>query len=146
VIGAGWLSDRLGARSRARITFVGLSCATCALAGLALVPSGGRFLAVSLLTAAAFFNSGPYSYLAGAMALDFGGRKGSAASSGIIDGVGYIGGVIAGIGVARLALTFGWGGAFLALAGITGATALFAVALARVQAQEIPSRPSTSSG
>jgi OPA family glycerol-3-phosphate transporter-like MFS transporter len=131
VLGAGWLSDRLGAASRARITFVGLTCAACTLVVLAL--SRGRIAAVVLLTGTAFFNTGPYSYLAGAMALDFGGRKGSAASSGIIDGVGYIGGALAGLGVARFALSFGWSGAFLALAAVMGATALFAALLSRVQ-------------
>ena len=137
VIGAGWLSDRLGAMSRAWITCVGLALAACSLAGIAFVRVGNHFVvAVSLLSAAAFFNTGPYSYLAGAMALDFGGRKGSAAFSGIIDGIGYIGGAIAGIGVVRVALTFGWSGAFLALAGVTGITALFAAALARLSAKQ----------
>ncbi|HEY2474133.1 MAG TPA: MFS transporter [Candidatus Cybelea sp.] len=137
VLGAGWLSDRLGALSRARIAFVGLALTAGSLLGLALVTSGGPVLAIALLTAAAFFNAGPYSYLAGAMALDFGGRKGAGASSGIIDGVGYIGGAMAGFGVARLAVTLGWGGAFMALAAVTAATALFAAVLVRVQTREV---------
>jgi sugar phosphate permease len=130
VLGAGWLSDRLGATSRAWITFIGLGFAACSLAGLAFVRD--RFVAVALLGSAAFFNSGPYSYLAGAMALDFGGRTGSGTASGIIDGVGYVGGVFAGFGVARVALSFGWGGAFGVLAALTGVTALFGAVLARL--------------
>ena len=69
---------------------------------------------------------GPYSYLGGAFALDFGGKQASAASSGIIDGIGYLGGVLAGDSVARLAMTFGWRGVFATLAAVSAAAALSA--------------------
>ena len=46
----------------------------------------------------AFLLIGPYSYLAGAISLDFGGKRGGATACGIIDGVGYLGGVLAGEG------------------------------------------------
>lgn len=62
----------------------------------------------------------------GAFALDFGGKQASAASSGIIDGVGYLGGVFAGNGVARLAVAFGWRGVFLAFALVSALSALAA--------------------
>jgi OPA family glycerol-3-phosphate transporter-like MFS transporter len=65
-----------------------------------------------------FLVIGPYAYLAGAIALDFGGKHGSATASGIIDGVGYLGGMLAGDTVSRVSLSFGWTGAFLALAGV----------------------------
>ena len=58
---------------------------------------------------------GPYSYLAGAMALDFGGRQGGATSSALIDGIGYLGGIFAGDSVARLAVHYSWGGVFVVL-------------------------------
>jgi sugar phosphate permease len=58
------------------------------------------------------------------MALDFGGKQGSAVSSGIIDGVGYLGGVFAGDSVARLSVMFGWRGVFLTLAAISAIAAL----------------------
>ena len=54
----------------------------------------------------AFLLIGPYSYLAGAISLDFGGKRGGATACGIIDGVGYLfGGVLAGNVVARLSGT-----------------------------------------
>ena len=52
----------------------------------------------------AFCLLGPYSYLGGAFALDFGGKQASAMSSGIIDGVGYLGAVAAGDSVARISV------------------------------------------
>jgi len=62
---------------------------------------------------------GPYSYLAGAMALDFGGKQGSSTLSGIIDGIGYLGGVLAGDSIARISVAYGWKGAFFALGGVS---------------------------
>ncbi len=133
VLAAGWLSDRLGAGARARIAFVGLTLAACAIGGLALVPKGAGALTVALVLAVGFFNTGPYSYLAGAMALDFGGRKGGALTAGIIDGVGYLGGALAGVAVARIELQFGWGKAFISLAALTACTALGAAVLASLE-------------
>jgi hypothetical protein len=53
----------------------------------------------------AFCLLGPYSYLAGAFALDFGGKQEGAASWGLIEGVGFgVGGVPAGDSVARLSM------------------------------------------
>jgi sugar phosphate permease len=53
------------------------------------------------------------------MALDFGGKQGGATSSGLIDGIGYVGGILAGDGVARISVLFGWSGVFHALAAIS---------------------------
>jgi OPA family glycerol-3-phosphate transporter-like MFS transporter len=74
----------------------------------------------------AFCLLGPYSYLGGAFALDFGGKQASASSSGIIDGVGYIGGVLAGDTVARVARAYGWEGVFVALAVVSALAAVCA--------------------
>jgi sugar phosphate permease len=136
VLLAGWLSDRFGATGRARIAFVGLLLTAFALGALGFATKGAGVVALALVGAVGFFNSGPYSYLAGAMALDFGGRKGSAISSGIIDGVGYLGGALAGVAIARIELAFGWSLAFFFLACITLITALCAAVLATLQSRE----------
>jgi len=77
----------------------------------------------------AFCLLGPYSLLGGAFALDFGGKQASAASSGIIDGIGYLGGVLAGYSVGRLAVGYGWDAVFVALALVSGVATLCAVTL-----------------
>jgi sugar phosphate permease len=81
---------------------------------------------VILIAVVAFCLLGPYSYLGGAFALDFGGSQAGAASSGLIDGVGYLGGVVAGDSIARLSVAFGWRGVFLALSGVTALSTLAA--------------------
>lgn len=120
VLVAGWLSDRLGRTGRAAIILYGLLLAVVALLGLGFANfHGSKLTPVLLVTAVAFLMLGPYSYLAGAMALDFGGKQGSATASGIIDGVGYVGGILAGDTVARISVAWGWRGAFVALAAVT---------------------------
>ena len=93
VIATGWLSDRLGANSRAAVMAVGLLATAAALLTLTLLrPSTvGPLLPLVAIGTTAFCLLGPYSYLGGALALDFGGKQGAAMSSGIIDGVGYLG-------------------------------------------------------
>ncbi len=131
VLLAGWLSDRLGLNGRALVLFVGLTATAAALVVLTSVRAGPStsLLAVALIGVVAFGLLGPYSYLGGAFALDFGGKQASAASSGIIDGIGYLGGVLAGDSVARLAVAYGWQGVFVSLAAVSAVAAVCAGAL-----------------
>lgn len=125
VLAAGFLSDRLGISGRAAIILYGLVLAGVALLALANVNFGLSKAAPLLLVAAvAFLVLGPYSYLAGAIALDFGGKQGSATASGLIDGVGYLGAVLAGNSVAHISVTYGWRGAFTMLAIVSWLSAL----------------------
>lgn len=117
VLAAGIASDRFGARGRAGIMACGFLVAGCALAALAMPGIRGA-TAVSLVGVAALGLLGPYSYLAGAMALDFGGARGGAMASGVIDSVGYLGAILAGDSVARVSTTQGWPFAFAVLAGL----------------------------
>jgi MFS transporter, OPA family, glycerol-3-phosphate transporter len=128
VLLAGWLSDRMGLNGRSLILFVGLGASAAALLALTSVPAGhtGTLLPLALIGLVAFCLLGPYSYLGGAFALDFGGKQAGAASSGIIDGIGYLGGILAGDSVARLAVAFGWRGVFVTLALVSALAALCA--------------------
>jgi sugar phosphate permease len=126
VLATGWLSDRLGANSRSLIMFVGLGATAAALLVLMAVrtSSTGPLLPLIAIGTIAFCLLGPYSYLGGAFALDFGGKQAGAASSGIIDGVGYMGAVVAGQGIGRVSVAFGWQGVFVALAVVSALAAL----------------------
>jgi len=126
VLATGWLSDRLGVNGRALIMFVGLSATAAALLVLMTMPSSasGSLLPLIAIGTIAFCLLGPYSYLGGALALDFGGKQAGAASSGIIDGVGYMGGAAAGYLVARVSVAFGWQGVFVGLSAVSALAAL----------------------
>ena len=130
VILAAWAGDRLGANGRAIVSFVGLATVTVGLLNLALLSRGVQTLVpMALIGLVAFGLLGPYSYLAGALALDFGGKQGGATSSGIIDGIGYLGGVLAGHSVARLSVAAGWKGVFTALAVVSAISAIASILL-----------------
>jgi len=119
VILAGILSDRLGPLGRGRILYMGLFLTAVALLLLAQVKAHGpAFVAVGLVALVAFLLIGPYSYLAGAMSLDFGGKQGCATASGIIDGVGYLAGVLSGNSMAHIAVSYGWQTMWIVLSAV----------------------------
>jgi sugar phosphate permease len=127
VLLAGSLSDRLKHGGRATIIVYGLLLSGVALFLLGHVSFGNsRVAPVGLVTLVGFLMIGPYSYFAGAIALDLGGKQGSATTSGIIDGVGYLGGILAGDTIARLSVAYGWRGAFTALAVVVWLSSIVA--------------------
>jgi sugar phosphate permease len=130
VLACGWLSDRLR-NGRALLLFLGLAATAAALVVLMSQHPGEHGAALPLLTigAVALCLLGPYSYLGGAFALDFGGKQAGAMSSGIIDGVGYLGAVLAGDSVARISVAFGWQGVFAGLASVSALAAVGAGSL-----------------
>jgi OPA family glycerol-3-phosphate transporter-like MFS transporter len=122
VAAGGFLSDLCGGR-HGRVMLPSLLLLTGVLGLLALAPLGGRPVeAVLLLAAAGACLLIPYSFCAGVMSIDLGGRKAGATASGVVDAGGYLGGVLSGWGVAAVATRFGWATAFGILAGITLAT------------------------
>ena len=131
VLLAGWMSDRLGLNGRSLVLFGGLAAGTPCLFALAQVPGHiNPWLPVALVTLIGFLLLGPYSYLAGAMSMDFGGKTGAGTAAGIIDGVGYLAAVLSGDTMARVTVKYGWRNAFLALACVCLLTAIVALILA----------------
>lgn len=138
VILAGWLGDRLGQGGRSLVMLVGCSLTVVVLWLLGSLPFSSHTIAPVLLVGlAGFLMLGPYSYLAGAISLDLGGKRGGATACGIIDGVGYLGAMLAGENVARLNIAYGWSGAFKALAGVALATSLTAAVFFVMQRRKI---------
>jgi OPA family glycerol-3-phosphate transporter-like MFS transporter len=125
VLLSGWLSDRIGENGRSTIMFFGFAASAAALLILTYLRAtpAGSMLAVGAIALVALCLLGPYSYLGGAYALDFGGKQGGAVASGIIDGVGYLGGALAGDTVARISVAYGWKGVFMTLAVVCAAAA-----------------------
>jgi sugar phosphate permease len=139
VLLAGIVSDKLGLNGRNLVLVFGMTASAICLIVLARTPGhASRWTPVILVTLVGFLLLGPYSYLAGAMSLDFGGKRGSATAAGIIDGVGYLAGWLSGDTVARITVAFGWKNAFLSMAGVAFLTASVAMVLAYNQRIRIP--------
>jgi OPA family glycerol-3-phosphate transporter-like MFS transporter len=130
VLLGGFLSDKLGPNGRNVLVVIGMTGCTVCLVLMGRIPEhAGEWAPTILVALVGFMLLGPYSYLAGAMSLDFGGRRGSATAAGIIDGFGYLAGWLSGDTVARIEVAFGWSRAFLCLAGVSLFTALVAIVL-----------------
>lgn len=134
VLIAGRLADRVGRAGRASILLAGLVCGGVLLLALGQIDfHGSKTVPVALVAFVGFVLIGPYSYMAGTIALDFGGKRGAATASGLIDGFGYLGGILAGETVAQILVGRGWNGAFQALAAVAWTSAVAAAALVAVE-------------
>jgi OPA family glycerol-3-phosphate transporter-like MFS transporter len=141
VLLAGYLGDRARRGGRAAVIFVGLLLTGASLLTLGLIdPKAGHLRPVVLVSLTAFLLIGPYSYLAGAISIDLGGKRGGATTCGIVDFIGYLGGAFAGRAMAGISVDHGWQGAFFVLAVVAWISALGAGVLMIVQARH--ARPS----
>jgi len=142
---AGWASDRLGHNCRALLLLIGLAACAVALLILSQLQPGtsGTVLPVVMVGVAAFCLLGPYVFLPGAFALDFGGKQAGAVASGLVDGTGYLGGVAAGSLMGWLAVHYGWGAMFCALAAVSTLASLGAAYLC-VLVMRPAARPATA--
>ncbi len=132
ILGAGYLSDAWLQGRRGGLILGGCVGLVPVLALMAR-PAGGSGLALVLISLVGLLLLGPYSFLAGAMSLDAGGRQGAATASGLVDAVGYVGGTGALWLTGALAEHRGWGSAFLALAVLAAGTAVAALVFYRTQ-------------
>lgn len=113
----GLLSDTLGKGKRGPI-IAGCSLILAFTLGVAwqYIDTSDPVTSLYLLGITGFFLIGPYSFLAGAVSIDLGGRTGSSSAAGLIDAIGYLGGVFAGYGIAKWVSTSGWQFTFYFLA------------------------------
>jgi len=125
VILVGFISDKAGGLGRAIMITIGLAIGTLGLLALAFGDLHGQTgLVIGLVAAIGFVLIGPYSLLAGAVSLDFGGKQGSATAAGWIDGIGYVGGILSGNLIGSIAEHQGWAPAFQVLALTAGLSCL----------------------
>ena len=137
ILGAGYLSDGWLRGQRGSL-ILGACVLLVPVLLLMMQPAGGA-LSLLYISLMGLLLLGPYSFLAGAMALDAGGRQGVATAAGLIDAVGYTGSTVALWLTGALAERHGWGAAFLALALLALATAGAALVFCRTQ-ERTPAR------
>jgi sugar phosphate permease len=135
ILGAGYISDAWLRGQRGPL----ILAASAGLVPVLLLmsqPSGGSLWPLVFISLAGLLLLGPYSFLAGAMSLDAGGRQGAATASGLVDAVGYAGATGALWLTGALAEHRGWSAAFLALALLAVTTAVVALVFYRTQEQQ----------
>jgi OPA family glycerol-3-phosphate transporter-like MFS transporter len=117
-LSTGALSDRFGPGRRAPLMAGSLAVVVVLVLVLAHGNVRSPLPAALIIGGIGFFLLGPYSLLAGALALDVSGKRGAATAAGIIDGAGYLSASSAGVLLGKLAEERGWSAAFDAMAGV----------------------------
>ena len=126
-IAVGLITDRISSGNRVALFVPAMTVCAVALGALAFATSRHDLtLSLSAIGATAFCLLGPYTLLAGAIAMDMGGRKGSATAAGLIDTAGYLGGTLSGFAIGRLAETGGWASVFQLMAAVAGVVVVIA--------------------
>ena len=118
VIAIGIFSDRLRRFSRAGISawaLFGLTCALFCYTPLAAQGLAPNVLGLAVIGACLF---GPDSLLSGAAAQDAGGPHAAAFAAGMVNGLGSIGGMLAGFAVPQISRAWGWEALFPSLVGL----------------------------
>ncbi len=110
-ITAGWVSDRMAAR-RGPVMAIMSVLLTGSVYFFSRIPGSEPVWLMVALGLVGFTLYGPYSLMAGAVAMDFGGKHASATAAGIIDAVGAVGAILTGVGMGYLIDTYGWTQAF----------------------------------
>lgn len=128
VLACGFLTDRFYGGQRGGVMAIATALAAVALGAMALLHTAAPVPLIALVSLVALLLIGPYSFLAGAISLDLGGKSSSATAAGLIDSAGYVGGMLSGYGVGALAQQYGWNAALGALTGICVLTTLAAIA------------------
>jgi MFS transporter, OPA family, glycerol-3-phosphate transporter len=127
----GRLSDRLGPGRRAPIMAASLAVVVVLVLVLGHSKIREPLAAAAVIAGVGLFVLGPYSLMAGAIALDVAGKRGTATATGMIDGAGYLVGSAAPLVLGKIADKAGWPAVFdilavvaLLAAAISGAWSL----------------------
>jgi sugar phosphate permease len=111
-LAVGQLSDRLGPGRRAPLMAASLAVVVVLVLVLGHSTIREPLAAAAVIAGVGLFLLGPYSLMAGAIALDVAGRRGTATATGMIDGVGYLAGSAAPLLLGKIADRAGWSAVF----------------------------------
>ena len=131
VIVIGMLSDRVRLFSRAMISMLSLFGLGIALLLCAALPKNEVWLTVGALALVGALLFGPDALLSGAAAQDVGGAAAAATATGLVNGVGSLGGMLEGLSLPAISAHFGWQAMFPLLAALALGAAMALIPAAR---------------
>jgi sugar phosphate permease len=129
ILAAGVAYDRVRPDRRRWLMAGCLGALSIVVASLAPVGAKSTAGATALVALVGLLVYGPYSLLAGALAIESGGKEAAATAAGIIDGIGYVAGALAGSALGKLLDMGGYALGFQWLAGITVVSAVISLGL-----------------
>ena len=131
ILSLGWLFGRLSPVARTRVLFALLVALSAAIYLLPRLLAHGLWLATATVGLIGFLSYGPYSLLAGILSVEIRGPAYVATVAGMVDGVGYVAGYLAGATFGRLVDTGGYQRGFETLAVTTLVAAVLCLFLYR---------------
>jgi sugar phosphate permease len=129
ILAAGVAFDRVRPSRRRWLMAGCLALLALVVGALPPVAAASPAAAAGLVAAVGLLVYGPYSLLAGALAVENGGKESAATAAGIIDGVGYVAGALAGAALGKLLDMGGYALGFRVLAVVTLVSAVISLGL-----------------
>ena len=129
IIALGWVFGRLTGKGRARLLVVILGLLAILLWNLPNFFKHGLWLVTASVGLIGFLSYGPYSLLAGILAVEIRGPAYVATVAGFVDGIGYVASILAGRQFGQIVDFGGYRLGFQVLAGIAAACALLSLFL-----------------
>lgn len=111
-LSAGWFSDKFFRGKRAPMAVVMLVLLGLASLYFPHIPQQNWILSLVVLAIIGFLTFGPHMIMVTALPMDLGTKEMAASATGFIDGWGYIGASLTGVGTGFLLDSFGWNAAF----------------------------------
>ena len=111
-LSAGWISDKFFQSKRAPMAVFMLSILILAIWFFPQIPTTSWILSLILLGIIGFTTYGPHMLLVTAFPMDLGTKEMASSATGFIDGWGYIGAALTGVGTGYLLDNFSWDAAF----------------------------------
>jgi sugar phosphate permease len=135
----GWVFGRLDLARRQQLLVAILMTLSLVLLGLPFVFDQGLWMLALGIGAIGFLVYGPYSLLAGVLAVEVRGKESAATVAGLVDGTGYIAGFLSGILFGHLLTAGGYRLGFGFMAGLTAVSAVLCMFM-YPRAQTVPVR------
>jgi len=127
----GWIFSRLKPMGRQKLLVVILGSLAVLLAALPRLFHFGLWVLAAGVGLIGFLVYGPYSLLGGVLSVEVRGKEFAATVSGLVDGTGYIAGVLSGVVFGKVLMVGGYRLGFEAMAGLTLVSAVLCCFLYR---------------
>jgi len=111
-LSAGWISDKFFQSRRAPMAVIMLLFLILAIWFFPQIPVSSWVLSLIVLAIIGFTTFGPHMIMVTALPMDLGTKEMASSTTGFIDGWGYIGAALTGVGTGFLVDNFGWNYAF----------------------------------
>jgi sugar phosphate permease len=131
----GWVFGRISKPARSWLVFMILAVLAVLVVALPMLGARSAWLGMAAVGGIGFLSYGPYSLLAGVLAVEIRGKEYVATVAGIVDGVGYLAAILAGQQFGRILDLGGYRLGFNCLAALATVSAILSLFLYSKEAQ-----------